>query len=90
MANTEVYILGQKYTIRGDASEEHILELARYLNSKLDEVFSVAPNTAPLKAMILASLSIADELYRLRAEQEAIAKKMEEKTSALTGLFDTE
>lgn len=90
MANTEVYILGQKYTIKGDASEEYILELARYLNGKLDEVFSVAPNTAPLKAMILASLSIADELHRLKAEQEAIAKKVEEKASVLTGLFDTE
>lgn len=90
MANTEVYILGQKYTIRGDASEEHIRELSRYIDDKLREICGSSPNIAPLKAMILTSLSIADELFRLRAEQEAIAAGMEEKTAALTGLFETD
>lgn len=88
MAVTEVYILGQKYTIKGDAPEEYIRELSRYIDDKLREVCASSPNIAPLKAMILTSLSIADELFRLRAEQEAITAGMEEKTAALSCLFE--
>ncbi|MDP2167492.1 MAG: cell division protein ZapA [Thermodesulfovibrionales bacterium] len=87
MTNTEVYILGQKYTIKGDASEEHIKELSRYIDEKIQEVLSAAPTVSPLKALILTSFSIAEEIYKLRAEQEDIAKGMEEKTAELTSLF---
>ncbi|HET6516078.1 MAG TPA: cell division protein ZapA [Thermodesulfovibrionales bacterium] len=88
MGTIEAYILGQKYTIRGDAPDEHIEKLVAYVNSKIQEVYKNAPNTAPLKASILAAIDIADELYRLRDEQEIIARGIEDKANALTGLFD--
>jgi cell division protein ZapA len=88
MGSVEVDILGQKYTIRGDASEEHIKKLASFVDGKMKEVYSASPGIAPLKAAILASLTIAEELHRLREEQENITKNIEERANALTGLFD--
>lgn len=88
MGSVEVYILGQKYTIRGDASEEYIHRLADYVQEKIKEVYDNSPNISPLKASILASITIADELHKLKDEQENIAKSIEEKTVALTRLFD--
>jgi cell division protein ZapA len=88
MRSVEVDILGQKYTIKGDAQEEYIRKLASFVDGKLKEVFGAAPGITPLKAAILASLNIADELHRLREEQEHITKNIEERTNALTGLFD--
>lgn len=88
MGSVEVYILGQKYTIKGDAPEEYIQELAGYVTAKIKEVSDNSPTITPLKASILAAINIADELHKLKAEQENIAKSIEEKTVALTRLFD--
>jgi cell division protein ZapA len=88
MNSVEVYILGQRYTIKGDASEEHIRKLASFVDSKLKEVHNSSPNVTPVKASILAALNIADELFKLRNEQEEMTKYIEEKTQTLTALFD--
>ncbi len=84
----EVYILGQKYTIKGDAPEEYIRQLAEFVTAKIKEVSDVSPTITPLKATILAAVNIADELHRLKDEQENVAKSIEEKTVALTRLFE--
>ena len=88
MNSVEVYILGQRYTIKGDAPEEHIRKLASFVDSKLKEVHSTAPNISPVKASILAALNIADELFKLKNEQDEMTKYIEEKTQRLTALFD--
>ncbi len=88
MGSVEVYILGQKYTIKGDAPEEYIRQLADFVTGKIKEVSDTSPTITPLKASILAAINIADELHRLKNEQEDIAKSIEEKTVALTRLFE--
>jgi len=88
MGSTEVYILGQKYTIKGDAPEEYIRELASYVDKKLKEVYNATPSLTPVKASILAALDIADELFKIKNQQEEITKHIEEKATALTSLFD--
>jgi cell division protein ZapA len=88
MSLVEVSILGQKYTIKGDAPEEHIRQLADFLNERLRKVTENSPNITPVKALILAAIDIADELHRLWEEQEKFTKNIEEKTSLLSRLFD--
>jgi cell division protein ZapA len=88
MGSVEVYILGQKYTIKGDAPEEYIQQLASYVQDKIKEVYNNSPSITPVKASILAAITIADELHRLRNEQENLTKSIEEKTGELTRLFD--
>ncbi|NWF75069.1 MAG: cell division protein ZapA [Nitrospirae bacterium] len=88
MGSTEVYILGQKYTIRGDAPEEYIKQLAAFVDKKLKEVYNAVPNVTPVKASILAALDIADELFKLKNEHEELAKNIEDKTNKLAALFD--
>ena len=88
MGSVDVTILGQKYTIKGDASEEHIKKLASFVNGKLQDVYNMTPGISPLKAAILVSMNIADELHRLREEQEHIAKNIDERADVLTSLFD--
>lgn len=87
MGSVEVYILGQRYTIKGDAPEEHIRKLASYVDEKLKEVYNSSPNITPVKASILAALNITDELFRLKNEQEEMARYIEEKTETLTALL---
>ncbi|MBI5639408.1 MAG: cell division protein ZapA [Nitrospirae bacterium] len=88
MGSIEVTILGQKYTVRGDADEEYMRRLAAFVDARLKEVYNAAPGITPLKAAILASLNIADELHKLRETQEDLTRNIEESARALTGLFD--
>lgn len=88
MGSTEVYILGQKYTIKGDAPEEYIRELAAYVDKKLKEVYNSSPSITPVKASILAALDIADELFKMKNQQEELTKHIEEKAATLASLFD--
>lgn len=88
MGSVEVYILGQKYTIKGDAPEQYIRKLASYVDEKLKEVHSSIPNITPVKASILVALNIADELFRIKNENESLTKFIEDKTNTLTALFD--
>jgi len=88
VGSVDVIILGQKYTIKGEAPEEYIKNLASYVDTRLKEVNSSVPNVMPVKALILTSLNIADELFRLKTEQEKLTKVIEDKTEALSSLFD--
>jgi cell division protein ZapA len=88
MASTEVYILGKKYTIKGEAPEEHIQKLARYIEEKIKDVCNKFPNIAPTNALILATFNIADDLFQARAEQDDVAKHIEEKAALLVELFE--
>ncbi|MCX7913191.1 MAG: cell division protein ZapA [Thermodesulfovibrionales bacterium] len=93
MGSVEVYILGQKYTIRGDKPPEYIKQLADHVDMKLREVCSNIPNLTPLKAVILASLSIADELYTLKRDYEAISNniiRIGEKANAILNIIESD
>ncbi|MEW5746732.1 MAG: cell division protein ZapA [Nitrospirota bacterium] len=91
MGSVEVYILGQKYVVKGDESPEYIRELAELVDRKLKEVYAGSPHITPLKASILAALTLADELQKVKREYNAVAqnlKTIEDKADTIIRLFD--
>lgn len=91
MGSVEVYILGQKYVLKGDASPEYIRELADFVDRKLKEVHSNTANITPLKAAILTALNIADELHKVKNDYNSISqniKSIENKADTIIKLFD--
>lgn len=91
MGSVEVHILGQKYLIKGEATPEHIQQLADYVDKKLKEVYSGTPQITPLKAAILACLTIADERQTMQNEYNCIEKNIkniEDKADSIIKLFD--
>lgn len=88
MRSVEIQILGQSYSIKTDENEEYIRSLARYVDGKLKEIYSVAPNVSQTKATVMAAFGIADELFKLKMEQQDLDRMIEEKTRILSGLVD--
>ncbi len=76
MYKTEVYILGQKYTIKGEKSPEYIQRLAAYVDEKLRKVYEQNSAMPPLRAAILTCLYIADELYETKKEFEETKQQL--------------
>jgi len=67
--NTQsVTILGSEYKIRG-ADPDYIQVVAAYVDGKMRELEQRLPAGSQTKLAILASLNIADELFREREER---------------------
>jgi cell division protein ZapA (FtsZ GTPase activity inhibitor) len=68
MQRVEVEILGQKYTIRSEADPKYVRDLAAYVEKRVKSVEGQVRGQDPVKALALAGLYIADELFRAREE----------------------
>lgn len=82
----QVEIYGQRYTLKGRASEAYVRELAGYVDRKMREIAEVSNVNSPAKVAILASLNIADELFQQRTlleQKEGVLKKAEQRVSSL-------
>lgn len=73
-----VEIFGEKHVIRGQESPEHILKVARVVDKKMRLIAERTPRLAIHQIAILAALNLADELEKLREEQETLMQLLEE------------
>jgi cell division protein ZapA len=84
----QVQIFGHSYTIRGEANQEYILGVAGYVDRKMREITDKVPVASLSKVAILASLNIADELFKERARLEAQQKALDTRAARLNAVLD--
>jgi cell division protein ZapA len=84
----QVQIFGHNYTIRGEADQEYILGIAAYVDRKMREITEKLPVASLSKVAILASLNIADELFKERAQQDAQQKALGTRAARLNAVLD--
>ena len=74
-------ILGEDYTIRGRASEEHILRIARFVDDKMLQVAQAHPKLGTSRVAVLAAINMADELFKIKEQYEQLTQLLEEEWS---------
>jgi cell division protein ZapA len=74
--------------IRGQADANYMKSVAEYVDNKMLEVDKNIRVDSSLKVAILATLNIADELFRERAEKEEIRNQLENKIQQLNELIE--
>jgi cell division protein ZapA len=84
----QVQILGQQLAIRGEADQEYILGVASYVDRKMREITEKLPVASLSKVAILASLNIADELFKERASRERDGVSLTDRTAKLNAVID--
>ncbi len=84
----QVQIFGHPYTIRGEADQEYILGVAAYVDRKMREITEKLPVASLSKVAILASLNIADELFKERAHRESIDRDLSVQAARLNAVLD--
>ncbi len=78
MAEVEVTINGRSYLMGcDDGQEQHLLSLADYVGSHVDELAATVGQVGDARLLLMASLLIADELSDLRDEMEALRSDAE-------------
>ena len=84
----QVQIFGHSYTIRSEADQEYIMGVAAYVDRKMREVTEKLPETSLSKVAILASLNIADELFKQRAAEEKQQTLFDSRAARLNAVLD--
>lgn len=84
----EIKVFGQVYTVKTDADESHIQEVARYVNEKMEEVLKKTRSVSTLNVAILTALNIADDLLKEKARRVAILREIEVKSKDLAEKID--
>ena len=84
---TRVTILGDEYRVGGDASGAAVAELAAYVEQKMKEVRRQGSMTDPKRIAVMASLNLADELFRERALAGALLTEMKERAAKMDSVL---
>ncbi|MBN2158639.1 MAG: cell division protein ZapA [Spirochaetes bacterium] len=86
--SVKVTISGQTYTINGDAPRDYILQLAEYLNLKMEEVRAGCSSANQTQMAILAALNVADEYFQLKDMKTGMDSEVTRRTMALISMLD--
>ena len=77
-------IAGEEYTIRAHATPEHARACAAHVDAAVREVQQALSLVPREKAVILAALAIADELFQARAALDNVQGGVGERIARLT------
>jgi cell division protein ZapA len=84
----EIKVFGQTYTVKSDAEEDHIQEVARYVNEKMEDVLKKTRSISSLNVAILTALNLADDLLKEKEKRAALLQEIEKKSKELTEKID--
>jgi cell division protein ZapA len=83
-----VDIHGQQYPIRSRLDAQYVVELATYVNRKMQAAADTAQTADSLRLAVLAAVNIADELFRCRQTQVSSEGEFTERAQELERLVD--
>ena len=83
MASHRIELMGREFRIRSEDEPQHVARAADYVNDQVAEISQAAAQVPPQGVALLAALSIADELLKLRAEHEALRDRLRTRSQAL-------
>jgi cell division protein ZapA len=84
-----VQIFGTAYTIRGQADQRYVERVAAYVDQKMREINEKLPMASVAKVAVLASLNLADELFREREERRTLAAGVTERAERLSTALES-
>jgi cell division protein ZapA len=83
-----VSIFGKTYSIQGEASDEYIQKLARYVDGKMHEISDATGSGNIAQIAILTALNIADEFYQLKEQEGLVESDIAERAKALISMLE--
>ena len=84
-----VQIVGTAYTIRGEAEQAYVQRVAAYVDAKMREINEKLPVASVAKVAVLASLNLADELFREREERRRLSEAVSERADRLSSALES-
>lgn len=86
-----VRINGAEYTLMGEETEDYLFSIANYVDKKVREVLYSNPKHSTTSAAVLTSLTLTNDLFKIKNELEMAKKSVkepEEKSKKLQNEYD--
>ena len=90
MDTVSIEIRGKRLSIRTDHDPEYVRELSRYVDDKINELQMMPPSAPFEKLLMLASLTLAEELFEAQGELVDIKNDLSDRTEAMLALIEEE
>ena len=83
-----VTIMGEEYRVSGESAGAPVSDLAAYVDDKMNQIRRLSDVPDSKRIAVMASLNIADELFRERAQWSALADEMERRLARMGAALD--
>ncbi len=87
----EVRIFGSRYVLRDVGDGEYLRKLAKYVDTRMNELAVKRGNVSALRLAVLTALNISDDLFREQEKKEKLGeidREIEARTRNLVELLD--
>ena len=84
-----VSIFGHEYTVKAQADETYIADVAQYVDQKMREIEEELPSSqSTTRIAILAAMSVTDDYFSEKRQRNQIVSEVEEKAFSLVEFID--
>lgn len=84
----DIEIRGQRLSIRSDRDAAFVRELADYIDQTVEQLQNAAPTAPYDKLLMLASMTVAEELFETREELCELRNRLQDSTQSMFDLID--
>jgi cell division protein ZapA len=85
---TQVQIFGQVYHLRGQDDPEHVRQVAKLVDERMNAIADQMTTSDNYRIAVLAALHVADEYLRLKGEHDRYKTQVAARSSRLVSLLD--
>lgn len=86
--SVEVQIGGHRLSVRSNHAPDFVRQLAAHIDGKVTDLQERAPHVPLPKLLMLASMTVAEELFETRLELDALRSSVGESTDEMLDLLD--
>lgn len=79
----EIEVYGHRYTIRGEAEESYVRELARQLDERMRILAAKMKNVTPMQLTVLTAINLVNELNQALKQQQEHADDLDRRAAGL-------
>ena len=84
----EIEVYGHRYTIRGEAGESYVRELAKQVDERMHTLATKMKNVTALQLAVLTAINLADELNQSTKQHELHAEDMNRRAAGLIATIE--
>jgi len=86
--SVKVSVANQQFTLKTDATARYVKNLASYVDDKLAEAKKSGRTATTQSLALLAAMNIADELFELREQHDALKREVRERSQRIMKVLD--
>ncbi|MCD4715255.1 MAG: cell division protein ZapA [Desulfobacterales bacterium] len=84
-----VKILGHEYQIKSDEDEEHVLDIAQFVNDKFKAIIDSTDGLSERKTAILVAFDIASDYFQVLKERNGVTVDIQGRARVLNHQIDS-